>query len=82
MYVCVCFAVTDSEVRAAIEAGATTQDLVTKACRAGGDCGACHGMVREMIEEHLEDMAAPSSGAKRLPELVAAEDLVRRHRAA
>ncbi len=55
MYVCVCLAVTDREVREAIESGATTRDAVTRACRAGGDCGACHGMIATMIDEHLEE---------------------------
>jgi bacterioferritin-associated ferredoxin len=54
MYVCVCLAVTESEVREAIEDGATTREAVTRACRAGGDCGACHGMIHEMIEDGLE----------------------------
>ena len=64
MYVCVCLAVTESEVRAAIEAGATTRELVTRHCRAGGDCGACHGMIENMIEDHLE--AAECPAAKKL----------------
>ena len=55
MYVCVCLAVTESEVRSAIECGATTRDAVTRACRAGGDCGACHGMISGMIEDHLDE---------------------------
>jgi len=57
MYVCVCLAVTDTEVQAAIEGGATSREAVTRACKAGGDCGACHGMIRQMIEDHLEDCA-------------------------
>ncbi len=90
MYVCVCFAVTESEIRAAIEAGATTREVVTKHCRAGGDCGSCHGMIEQMIEDHLEDQLAAqqptitacppavSSGER----LVASADLVRGNRAA
>jgi bacterioferritin-associated ferredoxin len=58
MYVCVCLAVTESEVENAIQNGATTREAVTRACGAGGDCGACHGMIATMIEDHLEDMAA------------------------
>jgi bacterioferritin-associated ferredoxin len=58
MYVCVCLAVSESEVQKAIENGATTREAVTRACGAGGDCGACHGTIRTMIEEHLEDAAA------------------------
>lgn len=86
MYVCVCLAVTESEVRSAIEAGATTREVVTKHCRAGGDCGACHGMIDQMIEDHLEDRRpsvsgcpAPASSGERL---IAGEQLVRGNRAA
>jgi len=57
MYVCVCLAVTDKEVQAAIEGGAITREAVTRACGAGGDCGACHGMIREMIDDHIEASA-------------------------
>lgn len=73
MYVCVCLAVTESEVRAAIEAGATTREVVTKHCRAGGDCGACHGMINQMIEDHLEDqLDAARPSVSGCPPVVAA----------
>ena len=42
MYVCVCRAVTEETVKAAIEAGAKSVDAVTAACCAGDDCGSCH----------------------------------------
>lgn len=83
MYVCVCLAVTQAEVQAAIEDGATTREVVTRVCRAGGDCGACHGMIENMIEDHLE--AREESGAimpPRQPALVPAAALVQRGRAA
>ena len=51
MYVCVCNAVTDRAVGEAIEGGATTRLEVKRACGAGGDCGACHGMIEDMLEE-------------------------------
>ena len=63
MYVCVCLAVTETEVRAAIGAGATTREVVTQHCRAGGDCGSCHGMINQMIEDHLEDQLEGSRPA-------------------
>lgn len=47
-------AVPQSVVEGVIAEGAHTREAVTKACRAGGDCGACHGMIEDMIEEHLE----------------------------
>jgi bacterioferritin-associated ferredoxin len=51
MYVCVCRAVTEKEVEAAIDGGAQTIAQVTAACDAGGDCGACRGMIADMIDE-------------------------------
>lgn len=84
MYVCVCLAVTESEVRSAIEAGATTRELVTQRCRAGGDCGSCHGMIEQMIEDHLEDQRAaqPGPAAASSERLLPTSDLVRGNRAA
>jgi bacterioferritin-associated ferredoxin len=71
MYICVCRAVKDQHVRAAIEAGAHTVSAVTAACCAGDDCGACHSIIEDMIEEHLEQgEAAPA--ARRLPVVKAA----------
>ncbi|CAN5470508.1 hypothetical protein BH09MYX1_BH09MYX1_49370 [soil metagenome] len=58
MFVCVCHAVTDGEVKAAIEGGAGCRESVTRACRAGGDCGACHGHIEELIEDHHEQLVA------------------------
>ena len=54
MWVCVCHAVTDREVNAAIDGGAATRDAVTTSCGAGGDCGACHHMIEQMIEARSE----------------------------
>jgi bacterioferritin-associated ferredoxin len=58
MWVCICNAVTDREVRAAIESGASTREAVTAACQAGGDCGACHGMIEQMVESHEEALVS------------------------
>jgi bacterioferritin-associated ferredoxin len=87
MYVCVCLAVTEAQVEAAIAAGAHTRPAVTSACRAGGDCGACHGMIEHKIEDHLEAAEAarvcPIAEAARAaseesgPQLISAEALVR-----
>jgi bacterioferritin-associated ferredoxin len=61
MYVCVCRAVTEQQVKSAIDAGATTVSAVRLACRAGDDCGACHGLIDELIEERRSD----GSGSRR-----------------
>ncbi len=62
MYVCCCNAVTDREVADSIEAGARTRADVTRACGAGGDCGACHGMIDEMLEANEARRSAATKG--------------------
>lgn len=57
MYVCICRAVTDEKVKAAIDAGADSVEAVTAACCAGDDCGSCHGVIEEMIEERWGHVA-------------------------
>jgi bacterioferritin-associated ferredoxin len=59
MYVCACRAVSDKQIREAIEAGATTVAAVTAACCAGDDCGACHGVIQELIDDHQEASRVP-----------------------
>lgn len=92
MFVCVCRAVPQDVVRETIADGAHTREAVTRACRAGGDCGACHQMIEDMIEDHLECAGCPGMAAPGLapavapPEseerLVSAERLTARGRAA
>jgi bacterioferritin-associated ferredoxin len=66
MFVCSCFAITDKTIQGAIDDGAESVAAVTRACKAGGDCGACHTMIAEMIDR--------SDGAPRrcLPQVRAA----------
>ncbi|HEY8040180.1 MAG TPA: (2Fe-2S)-binding protein [Polyangiaceae bacterium] len=68
MYVCVCRAVTEERVKAAIDAGAESVAAVTAACCAGDDCGACHQTIEDMIEERCGTLGS----AKRLPVVRAA----------
>jgi bacterioferritin-associated ferredoxin len=94
MFVCVCLAVSETEVREAIACGAKTRESVTRACRAGGDCGACHSMINAMIEDAIGPLSAqaipvvaPALAACPPPaeseqQLVAAELLLRKTHAA
>ena len=50
MILCICQAVTDREVDAAILAGAHSIAEVSKACGAGRDCGSCRRSIRERIQ--------------------------------
>lgn len=51
MRICHCHAVSDHQIRAAAECGATTVGRVVKACRAGSGCGGCIPAIREIIEQ-------------------------------
>jgi bacterioferritin-associated ferredoxin len=62
VYVCICYAVPDSEVRACIARGARTVEEVGEACDAGTGCGSCH----DQIDVFLAAAHAPSS-ISRLP---------------
>lgn len=55
MFICICGVVTEQDVRAAIDAGATSVEAVVGACAAGGDCGACHAAIEQMIEDRRND---------------------------
>ncbi|MGQ0575840.1 MAG: (2Fe-2S)-binding protein [Pseudonocardia sp.] len=56
MFVCICAAVTDAELRTCIRAGARTVDDVGDACGAGTGCGSCH----DRIDVFLAAAHAPS----------------------
>lgn len=49
MYVCICAAVTDHEVRVCIRDGARTVDEVGDACGAGTGCGTCHDRIDVLL---------------------------------
>lgn len=55
MFVCLCKGISDRAVRACLREGARTVREVGMACGAGTDCGACRGVIRDLIEEHEED---------------------------
>ena len=56
MYVCICKAVTDGQIREAINRGACTRKQIIQCLRVGRDCGKCNAEVRELLNTH-----APSS---------------------
>lgn len=54
MWVCHCRAVTDSNVRQAIEAGAADETEIGRLCGAGTKCGSCHDALRRLCDESRE----------------------------
>jgi bacterioferritin-associated ferredoxin len=64
MFVCICRAVSQSRIRAAIDAGATSVDEVEACCGAGGDCGACREEIEGIIIEARSDRCASCPNAR------------------
>ena len=51
MFACICHAVTDDQVIAAIELGATTPEAVASATLASTGCGSCWEHIEDLIED-------------------------------
>jgi bacterioferritin-associated ferredoxin len=51
MIVCHCRRVCDRVIRAAIRAGASSEEAVSDACGAGSRCGGCIPALTELLEE-------------------------------
>ncbi len=49
MYVCLCRAVTESEVRAVVAEGAADAEQVADRCGAGTGCGGCRSALRKLL---------------------------------
>lgn len=53
MYVCVCKAVTDRQIKTAIESGHCSRRQLNQCLGVGGVCGKCSREVKELLDEHL-----------------------------
>jgi bacterioferritin-associated ferredoxin len=49
VYVCVCYAVTDREIRAEITAGASSEEEIGLRCGAGTGCGSCIERICDLL---------------------------------
>jgi bacterioferritin-associated ferredoxin len=52
MYVCICNAVTDHEILAAVEHGARTLEQLEQTLLVGTCCGKCRETACELLERH------------------------------
>jgi bacterioferritin-associated ferredoxin len=50
VFACICAAVDEGEVLAAVDAGADTISAVGQLTRAGTGCGSCHDRIEDLIE--------------------------------
>jgi bacterioferritin-associated ferredoxin len=53
MYVCLCKGITDSQIRAAIEDGATSLRDVRNSLGVASQCGKCGILTRDIVRESL-----------------------------
>ncbi len=52
MYICVCKAVTDTQIVKAIEYGACTRRELTHCLGVGRDCGKCNKEVKTLLKQY------------------------------
>jgi len=64
MYVCICKAVTDKQVKAAVDEGAVSlRDLTRGELRVGTCCGRCVPTARECLSRYLQEKGAMANAA-------------------
>jgi bacterioferritin-associated ferredoxin len=54
MYVCLCHAISDRQIREIVERGAESLDEVQAHLPVASCCGSCEDMARDLIESHTE----------------------------
>lgn len=59
MYVCVCQAVREAEVRQAVAAGARDVEALAEALGVCTGCGSCRGLVEALIDEDAPAVELP-----------------------
>jgi bacterioferritin-associated ferredoxin len=63
MYVCICHAVTDHDIRAAVARGATRVDDLTMTLGLGAGCGCCRATAAALLEERLLQIEEPAASS-------------------
>ncbi len=70
MIVCVCQNVSDRDIRAAVDAGASTLADISAQLNVGSCCGKCNAFAKTLVRAHIEDKAIKAVEVRR--EIVAA----------
>ena len=66
MYVCVCQAVTDRQIRQAAEGGARTLKDLRRELGVTRDCGRCACCARECLQEAHSGQRKPGNGLRQI----------------
>ncbi|HBR00064.1 MULTISPECIES: (2Fe-2S)-binding protein [unclassified Roseofilum] len=59
MYICICHAITDRDIRKAVAQGACSIDLVCDRLEFSGGCGRCREHAQQVVQEALSENQAP-----------------------
>lgn len=57
MYVCICKGITDTQIRAAVQDGASSVRDVRNTLGVASQCGKCGMLTRDIVRESLNDLA-------------------------
>jgi bacterioferritin-associated ferredoxin len=60
MYVCICKAITDRQIRRAAASGVDTVYELRKALGVASGCGSCASMAQSILDEHNSGYSQPS----------------------
>lgn len=60
MYVCICKGITDTQIRAAVQDGASSLRDVRNTLGVASQCGKCSMLTRDIVRESLQDDVAGS----------------------
>lgn len=71
MYICICNAVTEEHIQAALDKGARSLHDLQKTLKVGTQCGSCCSQTREMITAHHTSKA--ENEIKLFPSLIPQE---------
>ena len=55
MYVCLCRAVTDTDIAAAVDAGVNDLQQLEEHMGVGAGCGSCREMAQHLIDQQLQE---------------------------
>jgi bacterioferritin-associated ferredoxin len=58
MYVCLCRAVTDAQIREAVDDGAVDVSHLAERCGLGTGCGRCQDTAQQLIDQQLAESLA------------------------
>jgi bacterioferritin-associated ferredoxin len=67
MYICICGAVTDHQIRDAVRDGAHTLEALRSRLGVASQCGKCTDEVKRILHETLAASRPPSRARRRAP---------------